>query len=71
MSRSTKYPIWVDKKDKRSKRLSNKKLRKYLKTLSTGFKSSIIKKKLSNPYDICDWKFEPLNAEDKLKASRK
>jgi len=71
MSRSYKYPIWVDKKDRRSKRLSNKRLRQFLKTISIGFKSSIVKKKVSNPYDICDWTTDPKDEQDKLKAKRK
>lgn len=71
MSRSYKYPIYTDRQDKRSKRLSNKRVRQFLKTISEGFKSSIIKKKLSNPYDIRDWTIDPDKGEDTRKAMRK
>lgn len=71
MSRSYKYPIYTDQQDKRSKRHSNKRLRQFLKNIHKGFKSSIIKKKLTNPYNICDWKEDPDEGVDTLKAKRK
>lgn len=73
MSRSRRYPIFTDIGRHRifAKRESNKKLRKFLKTISIGFKSSIIKKKLYNPWNICDYKFKPRSHEQWLKAGRK
>ena len=71
MSRSYKYPIWKDRTDKRMKRLSNKRVRQWLKTAQVGLKSNNLKKKLTNPWDISDWKIDPKDDKDKQKAMRK
>ena len=70
MSRSYKYPIFKDLPDKFYKRLSNKKIRKFLKTLEKGFKSTKLFKELVNKWDICDYKWYPED-EEKLKIARR
>jgi hypothetical protein len=71
MSRSNKYPIFTDKKDKRSKRAANKRVRKWLKNIDSGFKGYEILKKIYDPYNIEDYKIEPINEEQYKKALRK
>ena len=71
MSRSLKYPIYKDKANKSDKRLANKKIRRFLKKLEKGFKSINFFHKLYNSYNICDYKIDPRDQEDKIKASRK
>ena len=72
MSRSYKYPVWKDhgKHVKYNKRISNKKIRRYLKTLTKGLKTNRLRL-LEDPWNICDWKFYPDKEEDIKKASRK
>lgn len=73
MSKSYKYPIFKDtgKTGLFYKKLSNRKIRKYLRSLSIGFKSSKLFKQLINSYDICDWKNFPEDKLQKIKAKRK
>lgn len=55
MSRSYKYPIQKQRNNQYYKKLTNKKIRKYLKTLKKGFKTNKLRL-LINPWCICDWK---------------
>ena len=71
MSRSYKYPIFKDKTNKYFKRLSNKKIRKYLKKLNQGFKSSRFFKTIEESWNICDWTRDPRDKDDYNKALRK
>lgn len=68
MSRSYKYPIYKQRNDKYHKKLSNKRIRNYFKTLKIGFKTNKLRI-LVNPYDICDWKFIP--DEDKITIAKR
>ena len=57
MSRSYKEPVVKYGNDPVfGKRQSNKQFRKALLLLDSGFKSSIFKKKIYNPYNIVDGK---------------
>jgi hypothetical protein len=56
MSRTYKYPVKKQRNNQYFKRQSNKKNRKWLNTLTKGFKNSKLFKILTNPYDICDYK---------------
>jgi len=71
MSNSYKHPIYKDGNDKYFKKLSNKKIRRYLKNLTKGFKSKTFFKKIECPWNICDWKCEPMNEESFKIAKRK
>lgn len=53
------------------KRLSNKKIRVFLRELEVGFKSTKLFRIIVNPWDICDWKYYPKDKQSKLKAKRK
>lgn len=68
MSRSYKYPIYKERNHKTYKKLSNKRIRQYLKTLYKGLKTTKLRL-LVDPWDICDWRFKP-NTND-VKAKRK
>jgi len=66
MSRSRKKtPIWKQRNDKDFKRYSNKMIR------HTDIASGAAFKRVMNPYDICDWRFPPVDDDDKKKAARK
>ncbi len=71
MSKSRKYPIYRQKSDKYFKKLSNKKIRKFLLSLEQGFKSTKLFKQIVDHWNICDWRFVPRDKEDAIKASRK
>ena len=72
MSRSyKKYPVIKDRTSKFVKRLSSKKIRKWLKDEDRGFKSSRQFKHQLNQYDIHDWIYRPDNDEDIEKYKRK
>ncbi len=79
MSRSYRYPIFKDAQGKKAKRASNKKVRSFLKTMTLGCKSSILKKKCFNSINISDWKIDPkkrdkfseIDIEKIQKATRK
>jgi len=73
VARSYRYPIYTDIGNHRKfyKRLSNKEIRKYLNKLTKGFKSSKLFKQIEETYNICDYKFKPLNEKDYNKAKRK
>jgi hypothetical protein len=53
------------------KRLSNKRIRKFLCNLEDGFKSTKIFRIVLDPYNICDWKYFPRDKQSKTKAKRK
>jgi hypothetical protein len=69
MSRSYKYPI-LKKNDKYFKKLSNKRIRKYLNKLDLGFKSSNFFKLIENQWNICDFKYRA-NKDNINKIRRK
>lgn len=71
MSRSYKYPVYKDLPDKYYKHLSNKKIRKFARSLESGFKSTKLLKQLVNKWDICDYKWYPTDLEGINKSSRK
>jgi len=72
MSKSKKYPVYKDSPSKHTKRLSNKRIRKYLKSLVKGFKSTRFFHQLLNQYDICDYKWYPDKESSNYKeATRK
>jgi hypothetical protein len=71
MGKSYRYPIFKDEPDKYMKRLSNKKIRKWLKKEDKGFKSKKQFKHQVDQYDIVDWRTRPQNANDYNKAKRK
>ncbi len=71
MGKSYRYPVFRDQPDKYMKRLSNKKIRKWLKKEDRGFKSRRQFKQQVDPYDISDWKFYPEDEYDYAKAKRK
>jgi hypothetical protein len=71
MSRSYKYPVWKQRNDQGYKKYSNKRIRKFINTLSVGLKGTKLIKQLLCSYDICDYRWYPRNEEDKLKAKRK
>jgi len=71
MGKSYRYPIFKDEPDKYMKRLSNKKIRKWLKKEDRGFKSKRQFKQQVDQYDIVDWKINPGNDDDYVKAKRK
>ena len=72
MSRSRKHPVFKGS-DKYYKKLSNKRIRKWIATLDVGFKSKRQFKQQVNPWDICDWKYVVDKTNKKLfnKAKRK
>ena len=71
MSRSYKYPITKDSPSKIMKRLSSKRIRRWLIKLDTGFKSSKQFKQQVNQYDLVDWITLPENKKEINKAKRK
>jgi len=71
MGKSYRYPIFKDEPDKYMKRLSNKKIRKWLKKQDKGFKSKKQFKQQVDQYDIVDWKYVPDNDNEYAKARRK
>jgi len=72
MSRSRKAPVIGDKKDKRSKRAANKRVRKWIKGLDAGFKGYSVLKKIYDPYEIQDYQIDAFNDDThKEKFSRK
>ena len=56
MGKSYRYPVFKDEPDKYMKRLSNKKIRKWLKKQDRGFKSGKQFKHQVDQYDISDWR---------------
>jgi len=72
MSKSKKYPVYKDSGSKDTKRLSNKRIRKYLKSLVKGFKSTKFFHQLLNQYDLCDYRWYPNKESSTYKqATRK
>ena len=71
MGKSYRYPIFKDNPDKYMKRLSNKKIRKWLKKEDKGFKSKKQFKQQVDQYDIVDYKRYPLTPDECFKARRK
>lgn len=71
MSRSYKAPVWKDRPGKRTKRASSKSIRRWLKGLDFGFKSSKQFKHQINQYDLIDWIYHPTDMVMIEKAKRK
>jgi hypothetical protein len=72
VSKSRKYPVYKDSGSKDTKRLSNKRIRKYLRSLVKGFKSTKLFHQVLNSYDICDYKWYPNKDSKQYKeATRK
>ena len=68
MSRSFKFPIYTDY-NKGAKTMANKIVRRKLKKTKASNKGNWYRK-LTNPYDICDYKFWPRD-EQQFKESRR
>jgi hypothetical protein len=72
MSRSKKFPIWKDSPSKESKRIANKRFRqKERQSIHHGEEPPLKSRELTNPYDLCDYKFFPRNKKDSDRAARK
>lgn len=69
MSRSRKFPIYTDY-NRGAKTIANRIVRKRLKKLKIAIKGNWYRK-LTNPYDICDWKFWPITEEQFKESKRK
>ena len=71
MGKSYRYPVFKDNPDKYMKKLSNKKIRKWLKKQDKGFKSRKQFKHQVDQYDIVDYKHYPSTSDEYIKARRK
>lgn len=69
MSRSYKYPIFTDY-NRGSKQLANRKVRQKIKSMASFSKGNWYRK-IFESYNICDFKFFPMNEEYRKLSIRK